>query len=169
MCWPAAGSCSHISGPAKVASPGKCRVTPEIEAFSRSLIADDQHALTVGAVHVPGSRKRRSTPLDIIKLVEYEQRVITGAAEMAIVSAAFQLAISRALARIMTSAMIGGGGAGAPYRSIARIDPGLNVKVGFPSVDAPFVVPLSSRHNTTRYPAFDRPFCCSFCRSSVLS
>jgi hypothetical protein len=36
-------------------------------------------------VHVPGSQ---STPLDIAKLVEHEQRVVAGTAEMAVVGAA---------------------------------------------------------------------------------
>jgi hypothetical protein len=38
-------------------------------------------------------------PLDIAELVEHEQRVVAGAAEMAIVSAALLLAIGRAIAR----------------------------------------------------------------------
>jgi len=42
----------------------------------------------------------RSAPLDIAELVEHEQRVITGATEVAIVGAAFLLAVGRALARI---------------------------------------------------------------------
>ena len=37
---------------------------------------------------------------DIAELVEYEQRVITGAAEMAVVGAAFLVVVSRAVARI---------------------------------------------------------------------
>jgi len=38
--------------------------------------------------------------LDIAKLVEHEQRVLAGAAEMSVVGAAFLLAVGRALARI---------------------------------------------------------------------
>jgi hypothetical protein len=48
-------------------------------------------------VHVAGSQR---APLDIAELVEHEQRVITGAAEVAVVGAAFLLAVGRALARI---------------------------------------------------------------------
>jgi hypothetical protein len=43
---------------------------------------------------------RQDAALDITKLVEHEQRVIAGAAEMAVVGAAFLLALGRALARI---------------------------------------------------------------------
>jgi hypothetical protein len=48
-------------------------------------------------VHVAASQ---NAPLDIAELVEYEQRVIAGAAEMAVVGAAFLVAISRTFARI---------------------------------------------------------------------
>jgi len=48
-------------------------------------------------VHVAGSQ---GAPLDIAELVEDEQRVVTGAAEMAVVGAALLLAIGWALARI---------------------------------------------------------------------
>ena len=40
------------------------------------------------------------TPFDIAELVEHEQRVIAGAAEMPVVGTAFLLTIGRALARI---------------------------------------------------------------------
>jgi hypothetical protein len=48
-------------------------------------------------VHVAGSQ---DAALDIAELVEHEQRVITGAAEVAVVGAAFLLAVGGALARI---------------------------------------------------------------------
>jgi hypothetical protein len=48
-------------------------------------------------VHIAGSQR---APLDIAKLVEHEQRVITGATKMAVVGAAFLLAVGRALTRI---------------------------------------------------------------------
>src|SRR5271169_7262203 len=54
-------------------------------------------APTVGAVHVA---RAQGAPLDIAELVEHEQRVVAGTAEMPVVSAAFLLAVSRALARI---------------------------------------------------------------------
>jgi hypothetical protein len=48
-------------------------------------------------VHVP---TLQGAPLDTAELVEYEQGVITGAVEMAVVGTPFLLAIGRALARI---------------------------------------------------------------------
>jgi hypothetical protein len=48
-------------------------------------------------VHVA---RPQAAPFDIAELVEYEQRVIAGAAEMAVVGAAFLLTIGWALARI---------------------------------------------------------------------
>jgi len=48
-------------------------------------------------VHVA---RAQGAPLQIAELVEHEQRMITGAAEMPIVGAAFLCAVSRALARI---------------------------------------------------------------------
>ena len=57
-----------------------------------------QHrAPAIGAMHV--ARPQR-TPLDIAELVEHEQRMIAGTGEMAVVGAAFLLAIGRAFARI---------------------------------------------------------------------
>src|SRR4051812_29486878 len=56
-----------------------------------------QHcAPAVGTMYVVRSQR---TPLDIAELVEHEQRVIAGAGEMAIIGAAFLLAVSRAFAR----------------------------------------------------------------------
>jgi len=48
-------------------------------------------------VNVAGAQ---GAPLQIAELVEHEQRVIAGAAEVPVVGAAFLLAVSRALARI---------------------------------------------------------------------
>src|SRR5205085_8889437 len=77
------------------------RVAPEIEALHAASVAGNhrlqQRAPAVGAVHVAGPQ---GATLDIAKLVEHEQRVIAGAAKMAVVGAAFLLAVGRALARI---------------------------------------------------------------------
>ena len=77
---------------------GEGRIAPEIETLHRVPVAGDnwlQHyAPAIGAMDVTGSQ---SAPLDIAELVEDEQGVIAGAAEMAIVGAAFLLAIGRAL------------------------------------------------------------------------
>src|SRR6476660_10241676 len=54
-------------------------------------------APAVGTMHV--ARPQR-TPLDIAELVEHEQRMVAGAAEMADVGAAFLFAVSWAFARI---------------------------------------------------------------------
>jgi hypothetical protein len=51
----------------------------------------------VGAVDIAGSQR---APFHIAELVEHEQRVIAHAAEVAVVGAAFLLAVGRALARI---------------------------------------------------------------------
>jgi hypothetical protein len=79
---------------------GESRVAAKIEMFHAS-VADNhrlQHpAPAIGAVRVAWSQ---GAPLDIAKLVEHEQRVIAGAAEMPIVGAPFLLAIGRAFARI---------------------------------------------------------------------
>jgi hypothetical protein len=57
-----------------------------------------QHrAPTVGAMHVPRSQ---GAALDIAELVEHKQRMVTDAVKVAIIGAAFLLAIGRALARI---------------------------------------------------------------------
>src|SRR5215470_2004943 len=57
-----------------------------------------QHrTLAVSAVHVA---RPQDAALDIAKLVEHEQRVIAGAAKVAIVGTAFLVAVGRALARI---------------------------------------------------------------------
>jgi hypothetical protein len=52
---------------------------------------------TIGAVDVAGAQ---DTPLQIAELVEHEQRMVAGAAEMAVVGAAFLFAVGRAFARI---------------------------------------------------------------------
>jgi hypothetical protein len=48
-------------------------------------------------VHIAGPQ---GAPLDIAELVEHEQRMVAGAAEMAVITAALLLAIGRAFARI---------------------------------------------------------------------
>jgi hypothetical protein len=77
------------------------RVAAKIEPLHDAPVAGDhrlQHRAPFGgAVHVARTQR---TPLQIAKLVEHEQRVVAGAAEMAIVGAAFLLAVGRALARI---------------------------------------------------------------------
>jgi hypothetical protein len=77
------------------------RVAPEIESLHAAPVARDhrlQHrAPAISAVHVA---RPQDAALDIAELVEHEQRVIAGAAEMAVVGAAFLLAVGRALARI---------------------------------------------------------------------
>ena len=80
---------------------GEGRIAAEIEPLHRAPVAGDhrlQHrAPAVGAVHVA---RPQGAPLQIAELVEHEQRVIAGAAEVAVVGAAFLLAVGRALARI---------------------------------------------------------------------
>src|SRR6516165_8002074 len=80
---------------------GESCVAPEIQTLYDAPVAGNhrlQHrAPAVGTVHIAWPQ---SAALDIAELVEYEQRVIAGAAEMAVVGAAFLLAIGRALARI---------------------------------------------------------------------
>src|SRR6516162_5760165 len=80
---------------------GEGRITSEIETLHRVPVAGDdwlQHyAPAIGAMDVTGSQ---SAPLDIAELVEHEQWVIAGTAEMAVVGAAFLVTVGRALARI---------------------------------------------------------------------
>ena len=103
---------------------GEGRVAAKIEPLHGAPVAGDhrlQHrAPAIGAVHVA---RPQSAPLQIAELVEHEQRVIAGAAKMAVVGAAFLLAVGRALARIhvehdRSSAVA----AGAPCRSTGRAD-----------------------------------------------
>ena len=57
-----------------------------------------QHrAPTIGTMHVARSQR---APFDIAELIEHKQRMVTGAAEMAVIGAAFLLAVGRAFARI---------------------------------------------------------------------
>ena len=80
---------------------GKGRIAPKIEALHAAPVARDhrfQHRPPViGAMHIA---RPQGAPLHIAKLVEHEQRVVAGAAEMSVVGAAFLLAVGRALARI---------------------------------------------------------------------
>ena len=68
---------------------GKGYIAPEVEALHDIPVARDhrlQHRMsTVGAVHVAGPE---GAPLDIAQLIEHEQRVIAGTAEMTVVGAA---------------------------------------------------------------------------------
>ena len=52
---------------------------------------------TIGTMDVARSQR---TPFDIAELVEHEDRVVAGAAEMPVIGAAFLLPVGRALARI---------------------------------------------------------------------
>ena len=69
---------------------GKGCVTSEIETLHRVPVAGDhwlQHyAPAISAMDVTGSQR---APLDIAELIEHEQWVITGAAEVPIVGTAF--------------------------------------------------------------------------------
>src|SRR3954451_437322 len=56
-----------------------------------------QRAPTIGTMDV--ARPQRAS-LDIAELVEYKQRVVTGTGKVAIVGAAFLLAVGRAFTRI---------------------------------------------------------------------
>src|ERR1051325_10870633 len=80
---------------------GKSGVTSEIQMLHDAPVTRDhrlqQCAPVISAMDVAGPQR---TPLDIAELVEHKQRMITGAAEMPIVGAAFLLAVSRAFARI---------------------------------------------------------------------
>ena len=80
---------------------GEGRVASEIKPLHPVSVAHDhrlQHrAPAIRAMDVTGSQ---SAPLDIAELVEHEQRVIAGAAEMAVIGAVFLIALGRALARI---------------------------------------------------------------------
>ena len=80
---------------------GEGRIAAKIEPLHGAPVTAD-HRLqcrppAISAVHVPGSQ---GAPLDIAKLVEHEQRVVAGAAEMAVVDAAFLCAVGWALTRI---------------------------------------------------------------------
>ncbi len=76
---------------------GEGRVSPEIETDRACLVAihdGNQHvAPSVGAVDVAGAQ---GAALQVAELVEHEQRVIAGAAEVAVVGRAFLLAMGRA-------------------------------------------------------------------------
>ena len=80
---------------------GEGRIAAETAPPHSATVAGDhrlQHFSPAGgAVHVA---RAQGAPLQIAKLVEHEQRMITGAAEMPIIGAAFLCAVSRAFARI---------------------------------------------------------------------
>jgi hypothetical protein len=80
---------------------GEGRITSEIQPLHDAAVAGDhwlQHyAPAISAMDLTRSQ---SAPLNIAELVEHEQWVIAGAGEMAVVGAAFLVAVGRALARI---------------------------------------------------------------------
>jgi hypothetical protein len=77
---------------------GERRIGPEVEIDGPVAVAGDhrlQHQAPVrGAVGIAGSQE---TALQVAELVEQKQRVVTGAAEVAIPDRAFLLAVGRAL------------------------------------------------------------------------
>src|SRR5215208_7207740 len=80
---------------------GKSGVTSKIQMLHNAPVTSNhrlQHrAPAIGTMDI--ARPQR-TPLDIAELVEHKQRMVTGAGKVAIVGAAFLLAIGRAFARI---------------------------------------------------------------------
>jgi hypothetical protein len=83
-CWPAAGSCNRCLCFEKLVhlGVGEGRVASEIKTLHGSPVACDhrfQHSAPAVA---------QGAPLGIAELVEHEQRVVAGAAEMAVVGAA---------------------------------------------------------------------------------
>src|SRR6266404_4922947 len=86
---------SYISGFAKAASPRNITASPWPGSATR--LVPKYLAPAVGRVQVAWPYR---APLQIAELVEYEQRVVAGAAEVTVVGAPLLLAISRALARI---------------------------------------------------------------------
>jgi hypothetical protein len=79
----------------------EARISPEIDARDLSLVAFDnrnEHTLpTIGAVDVAGTKR---AALQIAKLIEQKQRMVTGAAIVAVPDAHLLLAMGRAHARI---------------------------------------------------------------------
>jgi hypothetical protein len=92
---------SHVLGFEKLVylGVGEGSIAPEVEALHGLPVASNhrlQHrAPAVGAMHVA---RPHDASLDIAELVEHKQRMVAGAAEMAVVGAAFLLAVGRALA-----------------------------------------------------------------------
>jgi hypothetical protein len=80
---------------------GEGCITTEIQPLHDAAIAGDRwlqyYAPAISAMDVTRSQ---SVALNIAELVEHEQWVIAGVAEMAVVGAAFLVAVGRALARI---------------------------------------------------------------------
>jgi hypothetical protein len=83
----------------ELVDPGQCkrRIAPEVAAQLPIPVSGDnglQHvAPFMGTVDVAGAQR---TTLQVAELVEHEQRVIAGAAEMTVVGRAFLLAMGRA-------------------------------------------------------------------------
>ena len=84
---------------------GKRRIGPEVAPLHRGPVAGNhrlQHvAPALGGVDVAGPQ---GTSLQVTELVEHEQRVIAGAAEVAVVGRAFLLAMSGADAGVLKAA-----------------------------------------------------------------
>src|SRR4051812_17493215 len=80
---------------------GESGVASKIQMLHNASVTRDhrlQHRPpTIGTMDIARSQ---CTPFDIAELVEHEERMIAGAAEMPVVSAAFLFAVSRAFARI---------------------------------------------------------------------
>src|SRR5689334_3547667 len=80
---------------------GEGSIAPEIQMLDDTPVTRDhrlQHRTPIiGTMDVA---RPQDTPFDITELVEHEQRVIAGTSEMAVISAAFLLAVGRAFARI---------------------------------------------------------------------
>jgi hypothetical protein len=80
---------------------GESCIAPEIQTLYDAPVARNyrlQHRVPAGGtMHITWPQR---ASLDIAELIEYEQRVIAGAAEMAIVSTPFLLPVGRDLARI---------------------------------------------------------------------
>src|SRR5215211_4930519 len=76
---------------------GKTRIGSDVAPLHRGPVAGDhrlQHLTpTLGGVDVAGPQ---GTPLQVAELVEHEERMVAGAAEVAIVGAALLLAVGRA-------------------------------------------------------------------------
>ena len=83
----------------ELVNPGQCKrsISSEVAPKQPVSITSDNRlehiAPFVGAVHVAGAKR---AALQIAELVEHEQRMIAGAAEMAVVGRAFLLAMGRA-------------------------------------------------------------------------
>jgi len=89
---------------------GEGRVAPEVEPNAARLVAihdgNQDDTPFVGAVHVAGAKR---APLQVAELVEQEQRVITGAAEVTVIGRALLVAVGRAELEPMSRMILSGG------------------------------------------------------------